>query len=105
MKDQVTQINEVFLDTAFAIALSSPKDAHHEHAVQISEQLEADGTGLVTRRAVIIEIGNALAKQLFRATAIELIESLEQDPTTEIIPVSQELYERFIAKEWTRNGA
>lgn len=103
----MTQINEVFLDTAFAIALSSPKDAHHEHAVQISEQLEADGTGLVTTRAVIIEIGNALAKQLFRATAIELIESLEQDPTTEIIPVSQELYERAFVlyrermdKEW-----
>jgi|GEM_PF-1329167 len=97
MEDQVTQSNEVFLDTATAIALSLPKDAHHEQAVQISEQLEADGTRLVTTSAVIIEIGNALAKQSFRAAAIELIESLGQDPSTEIVAVSQALYERGFA--------
>ena len=87
-------MNEVFLDTAFAIALSSPKDAHHEQAVRISEQLETDGTLLITTRAVVIEIGNALAKQPFRTAAIELIESLEQDPSTKIIPVSEELHKR-----------
>ena len=94
MEDQATPMNEVFLDTAFAIALSSPKDTHHEQAVKISEQLETEGTLLVTTRSVVIEIGNALAKQPFRTAAIELIESLEQDPNTKINPVSEELYKR-----------
>ena len=94
MEDQATPMNEVFLDTAFAIALSSPKDTHHEQAVKISEQLETERTLLVTTRSVVIEIGNALAKQPFRTAAIELIESLEQDPHTKIIPVSEELYKR-----------
>lgn len=87
-------MSEVFLDTAFAIALSSPKDAHHEQAKLISDRLEADATRLITTRAVIIEIGNALAKQAFRTAAIDLIESLEQDPEAEIIPVSEELCKR-----------
>jgi predicted nucleic acid-binding protein len=94
MEVRTSNVNEVFLDTAFAIALSSPKDAHHELAVQISEQLEADETRLVTTRAVIIEIGNALANQALRQAAIELIVSLEQDPSAEIVPIPEQLYQR-----------
>ena len=100
-------MSEVFLDTAFAIALSSPRDAHHEQAIQISDHLESDATRLVTTRAVIIEIGNALAKQAFREAATDLIESLEQDPNAEIIAISDELCDRAFQlyrerkdKEW-----
>jgi len=32
---------DVFLDTAYAIALSSPKDEHHDKAVELAEQLES----------------------------------------------------------------
>jgi len=32
---------EVFLDTAYAIALSSPNDQFHARAVELAEQLEA----------------------------------------------------------------
>jgi uncharacterized protein len=56
---------EVFLDTAYAIALSSPTDQFHTRAVALAEQLEATGTRLVTTRAVLLEIGNALSKQRF----------------------------------------
>ncbi|MEK6302411.1 MAG: type II toxin-antitoxin system VapC family toxin [Acidobacteriota bacterium] len=94
MEERASNVTDVFLDTAFAIALSSPKDAHHELAVRISERLEANKTRLVTTHAVIIEIGNALAKQAFRQAAIELIESLEQDPSAQIVPISEQLYER-----------
>ena len=34
---------EVFLDTAYAIALSSPKDEHHDKAVELAEQMESSG--------------------------------------------------------------
>ncbi len=99
--------SEVFLDTAYAIALSAPSDEHHEEAVLLSEQLEREGTRLIATRAVVLEIGNALAKLRYRKAAAELLESLESDPTVEIIPISEELYKRAFEiyrerqdKEW-----
>jgi len=85
---------EVFLDTAYAIALSSPKDEYYEKANQLADQLEADATKLVTTRAVVLELGNALAKQRHREAAVALLESLAQDPNVEIIPITEELYGR-----------
>jgi len=83
---------EVFLDTAYAIALSSSKDKHHEQALFLAGELESDHTKLITTRAVMLEIGNALSKQRYRIAAVQLLESLEQDRTVEIIPLSEELY-------------
>jgi uncharacterized protein len=83
---------EIFLDTAYAIALSSSKDEHHEKALFLADQLEVDGTKLITTRAIMLEIGNALSKQLHRQAAVELLESLEQDPSVEIVPLTEELY-------------
>jgi predicted nucleic acid-binding protein len=83
---------EVFLDTGYAIALSSINDHHHQKAVLLAEQLEADGTKLVTTRAVILEIGNALSKRRYRQAAVALLESLERDPSVEIISLSEQLY-------------
>jgi predicted nucleic acid-binding protein len=52
---------KVFLDTSYAIALSVSNDEHHERAIKLAEHLEAKRPGLVTTRAIILEIGNALA--------------------------------------------
>ena len=49
--------SEVFLDTAYAIALSVESDEHHKHAEELAEQLEGEQTRLVTTRAVLLEIG------------------------------------------------
>jgi len=43
---------EVFLDTAYAIALSSPSDLFHDRAIQLADQIEAEGIQLATTRAV-----------------------------------------------------
>ncbi len=62
---------------------------------------------MITTRAVILEIGNALAKLRYRAAAIELLDSLEEDPNVKIIALSEELYNRAMElynkrpdKEW-----
>ena len=94
MDDKVVLGSEVFLDTAYAIALSATNDEHHEKAVALSEQLEREGTRLITSRAVVLEIGNTLAKQRYRKAAIDLLESLEADPAVAIIPISEELCKR-----------
>ena len=83
---------EVFLDAAYAIALSVPKDSYHQRAVLLADELEASKTRLVTTRAVMLEIGNALSKQRYRHAAVELLRSLEADPNVTIVPLSEDLY-------------
>ena len=85
---------EVFLDTAFAIALVSVNDRFNAQAMFLADQLEVSGTRLVTTRAVLLEIGNALSRQRFRHPAVMLLDSLEADPNIEIIPLSEQLYRR-----------
>lgn len=98
---------EVFLDTAYAIALSSANDHFHQRALLLADQLEAAETRLVTTHAVLLEIGNALSKQRYRSAAIQLLDALEADPKVEIISLSAELYTRALQmyrerpdKEW-----
>jgi uncharacterized protein len=98
---------EVFLDTAYAIALSSPPDQFHARAVELAEQLEALGTRLVTTRAILLEIGNALSKPRYRQAAMQLLAALEADPNVDIVPLSESLYARALQlhrersdKEW-----
>ena len=99
--------NKVFLDTAYAIALSVESDEHHGRAEELADQLEAESTHLVSTRAVLLEIGNALSKKRYREAAVELLEALEEDPQVEIVSLSEELYKQALElfrnrpdKEW-----
>lgn len=98
----------VFLDTGFAIALTSPRDRYHARAVQLADDLKASGSAIVTTRAVLLEIGAALAKASYREAAISIIEMLENDPDVEIVPLQDglfaEAFELFRGrpdKEWS----
>jgi hypothetical protein len=98
---------KVFLDTAYAIALSAPKDLFHARAIQLADQLASTSTPLITTRAVLLEIGNALSKPRHRAAAIKLLAALEADPNVEIVSLSEQLYGRAMQlyrerpdKEW-----
>jgi predicted nucleic acid-binding protein len=98
---------EVFLDTSYAVALSSEPDQHHDRANGWADRLEAEGTRLVTTRAVLLEIGNSLAKRRFRPAAVQLLVSIETDPNIVIVPLTEPLYAQALAlfqkrpdKEW-----
>ncbi|MBI5928597.1 MAG: type II toxin-antitoxin system VapC family toxin [Chloroflexi bacterium] len=86
--------NRVFLDTAYAIALSASNDSLHEKAKQLALEVKSQQVRLVTTRAVMLEVGNALGKQRYRATAIALLRLMEKDPTIEIVPLSEDLFVR-----------
>jgi predicted nucleic acid-binding protein len=86
-------MNKVFLDTSYAIALSAPTDQFHLQAIQIADQLETNKTQMVTTQAILLEIGNALSKQRYRPAAVVLLESIENDPTIEIVPLSKSVYD------------
>ncbi len=99
--------NEVFLDTSYAIALSSPKDNLHEKAIRLANQIKAAGTCIVTTHAVMLEIGNSLSKQRYRRAAVGLLYALEVDSKVTIVHFSEELYVRAFKlyrermdKEW-----
>jgi uncharacterized protein len=85
-------MNEVFLDTSFAIALSSVTDRSHLRAVKLADQIEINKIRLVTTQAILLEIGNALSKQRYRAAAIQLLESLETDSSIEVVLLTNSLY-------------
>jgi len=85
---------EVFLDASYAVALSSSRDLHHARAVALAERLKQAGTRLLTTRAVVLEIGNALARLRHREAAIRLLEAIDDDPQVEIVPLSDDLYRR-----------
>ncbi|HEX5269890.1 MAG TPA: PIN domain-containing protein [Gemmataceae bacterium] len=99
--------DEVFLDTSYALALSASTDQFHARALQLATELEAARARLVTTRAVLLEIGNALSRQRYRAAAVSLLQALEADLSVEVLPLSEDLYARALRlycsrpdKEW-----
>ena len=100
-------MTEIFLDTSFAIALSSVPDRHHSQAMAIAAELTRQKTKLVTTQAILLELGNALSKARYRKAAIQLLTSLETDPNVTIVPITTQLYSRAfelfktrLDKEW-----
>lgn len=87
----------LFLDTAYAIALSATTDSYHQQAVALADQLDMVQMRLVTTRAVAIEIGNALSKPRYRSAAVALLDALDADPRVEIVPVTEALYTQALA--------
>ncbi|MDH3603640.1 MAG: hypothetical protein OEU26_28860 [Candidatus Tectomicrobia bacterium] len=77
MAENLPMPTEVFLDTSYAIALSSSRDQFHERAVELADQCDQSGTRFVTTRAVLLEIGNALSRQHYRLAAVPLLAALE----------------------------
>jgi predicted nucleic acid-binding protein len=88
---------KLFMDASYAVALGSPRDQYHASALVLSRRMKAERIRVVTTRAVIIEVGNALSKPSFRSTALALLNSFDQDPLVEVTPLSEELYERGAA--------
>lgn len=98
--------DEVFLDSSFAVALSASTDQLHQRAARLAAELKTVRPRVVTTRAVLLEVGNTLARR-YRAGAVKLLQSLEADPTVEILPLTDELYRSAFAlyasrpdKEW-----
>lgn len=98
---------EVFLDAAYAIALSAASDQYHGRAMELRSQLQTEGTRLVTTQGVVLEIGNALSKLRYRDAAIRLVAALLTDPNVEVLALEADLFVRAFRlysdradKEW-----
>lgn len=85
-----------FIDSAYLIALAVESDELHPLAQKWAEQTENQNWSFVTTWAVILEIGNALAKPRYRSTATSLLNEFFRDPTITVIPLSGPLLQRGI---------
>lgn len=93
-----------FLDTAFVVALVSPRDQHHARAAELSAAY--DGRPLLTTEAVVIEIGDALSRGN-KEEAAAVIRRLLTKPEIEVVRTTPEqfdaafgLYESHADKAW-----
>jgi len=93
---------EVFVDTAYAIALANANDQFHAKAVLLARQLRTHKTKLITTRGVLLEIGNALSGQRFRSAAVKLLDALEADPNVGIVALTETLYSQALHLYRTR---
>ena len=73
----ILPMNKVFLDTSYAVALSAITDENHARAAELADELETSGTNFITTRAILLEIGNTLAKVRHRSPAITLLTALK----------------------------
>jgi uncharacterized protein len=96
--------SRVFVDTLFVIALINKRDQYHERAAELADQLE--GQPLLVTDAVLLEIGNALARN-FRHEAVDVIEEFFASEEVEIVRLDPDLFERAFStykghqdKEW-----
>lgn len=92
------------MDTLFVIALINQRDAYHAPAAQWADDIE--GQALVITDAVLLEIGNALARG-FKAEAVAVIDSFLNSPEVEVVSLTPQLFEQAYAlyktyqdKEW-----
>ena len=96
--------DRIFLDTSFVIALINEKDQYHAQAETLSFRFA--NSALLTTSAVLLEIGNALAKD-FRAEAINIIRVLSHSSRVELVEIDSNLmekglavYEKYSDKKW-----
>lgn len=86
---------EVFVDTACVVALVNRQDELHETATELFNDARSRAR-LVTTRAVCFEIGNFYTKPEHRRIAAELLQKIEDAPDIDVLPVSDELYQRAL---------
>ena len=84
-------MNSVFVDTSFVVALVNEKDQYHNRATELADLL--DGYPLLTTDAVLLEIGNALARN-FKEEAVQIIEDFLSSDEVEIVHLDIVLFQR-----------
>jgi len=97
--------NRIFVDTLFVVALINQRDQYHQQASELADQFE--GHPLLVTDAVLLEIGNALARN-YKQEAVAIIEQFFASDEVEIVRLSPQLFEQAFAiystyqdKEWS----
>jgi predicted nucleic acid-binding protein len=94
----------IFVDTLFVVAAINPRDQYHRRAAELVKRFR--GHPLLITDAVLLEIGNALARN-FKKEAVEIIERFLNSNQVEVVALTPELFREALAmyrtyhdKEW-----
>ncbi|NJL65245.1 MAG: type II toxin-antitoxin system VapC family toxin [Methylacidiphilales bacterium] len=82
-------INKIFVDTLFVVALINQRDQYYQLASELADSLETHP--LITTDAVLLEIGNALARN-YKNEAVEIIEYFLTSDEMEVVRLTPELF-------------
>jgi predicted nucleic acid-binding protein len=95
---------ERFVDAGYWIALVNVRDEFHARARALASALRGP---LVTTDAVLLEVGDALARLATRRFAVTLLQEIDAAHGIEVIPLNRSLYHRAfdlyaarLDKEW-----
>jgi predicted nucleic acid-binding protein len=75
----------------FVVALVNPRDQYHQRATELADRFEH--SPLLTTDAVLLEIGNALARN-FKQQAVEIVEHFFDSEEVEIVRLTPQLFEQ-----------
>lgn len=78
-----------FIDTLFVVALINQRDQFHSRAVELAERFE--GQPFLITDAVLVEIGNALARN-YKPQAIETIDHFLSSEDVELVRLTSTLF-------------
>lgn len=99
--------SDVFLDSSHLIALASTADQYHQRSLEVAEAVAKSGRRVITTQAVLLEVGNSLARRRYRQGAVALLRSLTTDASATVEPITTalfhrglDLYETRMDKEW-----
>ncbi|MBW4476085.1 MAG: PIN domain-containing protein [Tolypothrix brevis GSE-NOS-MK-07-07A] len=81
--------NKIFVDTLFVVALINQRDQYHQQASELADSLEIHP--LITTDAVLLEIGNALARN-YKDEAVKIIKHFLTSNEVEIVRLTPELF-------------
>jgi hypothetical protein len=103
-------MRQVFWDSWAFIALGDAQYRYHAEAVQVSRELEARGSRLVTTEAVLTEVGNAFSRRERRKLALQQLQfvaSMIAEGRAQVLTISHpvwrrawELYQNRPDKDW-----
>jgi uncharacterized protein len=96
---------KVFADTSYYIALLGEYDQHHATAVAHAQAFYGE---IISTDFVLLEVGNWLSRTADRLIFLRLLEMLEKDSQTTVIPATRELFNaghslfaRRMDKDWS----
>lgn len=95
----------IFIDTGFVIALINKRDRYHKQARTLADQY--DSQPMLITDAILLEIGNALARG-FKVEASEIIANFLISDEVKVVRLSTQLfdeafglYQKYQDKEWS----
>lgn len=86
--------NRIFVDTLFLVALINKRDQYHQQAQELSAYFE--GYSLLTTDAILLEVGNTLARN-YKNEAADLIEYFLSSEEVEVFRLTPELFDKAFA--------